>query len=141
VLGSCEHGTDHNSYPIRIPKIKAKLTCPSLSQSTNCLPSLKSECSLPCSQEPATDSYLSQMNPIRIFPPCFPKIHSNIILPFTFRSSEWLCIKNSKIRIWRMCLLLVRVWLSIFLIPLCTNCMTVLFSLTSNQNVALRMTA
>jgi len=34
-------------------------------------------------------SILSQMNPVRIFSPYFPKIHSNIIFPLTPRSSEW----------------------------------------------------
>jgi hypothetical protein len=31
---------------------------------------------------------LSQINPVHIFPQCFPKIHSNII-PSNSRSSEW----------------------------------------------------
>jgi hypothetical protein len=31
---------------------------------------------------------LSQMNPVHTFPPYFPKIHSNIILPSATRSSE-----------------------------------------------------
>jgi hypothetical protein len=32
---------------------------------------------------------LSQMHPVHNFPPCFRKIHSNIILPYTPRPSEW----------------------------------------------------
>jgi hypothetical protein len=32
---------------------------------------------------------LSQMHPVHTFPPYFPKIHSNIILSSTTRSSEW----------------------------------------------------
>jgi hypothetical protein len=32
---------------------------------------------------------LSQMNPLHAFPPYFLKIHSNITLPSTPRSSEW----------------------------------------------------
>jgi len=32
---------------------------------------------------------LSQMNPVHIFPPYFPKIQSNIIFPPTLRSSSW----------------------------------------------------
>jgi hypothetical protein len=32
---------------------------------------------------------LSQINPVHSFPPYFHKIYSNIILPFTLRSSEW----------------------------------------------------
>jgi len=31
-----------------------------------------------CSQQPATGRYLSQLNPIHIFPTYFPKIHSDI---------------------------------------------------------------
>jgi len=49
----------------------------------------KQEDSLLCSQELATVHILSQMNPFHIFAPYFPKIHSNIILPCTSRSSEW----------------------------------------------------
>jgi hypothetical protein len=29
------------------------------------------------------------MNPVHTFPPYSPKIHSDIIFPFTPRSSEW----------------------------------------------------
>jgi hypothetical protein len=32
---------------------------------------------------------LRQIHSVHTFPPCFPKIHSNIILPFTPKSSEW----------------------------------------------------
>jgi hypothetical protein len=32
---------------------------------------------------------LRQMNPFHIFPPYFPKIHSNIIPPSRHKSSEW----------------------------------------------------
>jgi hypothetical protein len=32
---------------------------------------------------------LSQMSPVHTFPPCFPKIHSNIILTSVPRSSKW----------------------------------------------------
>jgi hypothetical protein len=31
----------------------------------------------------------SQVHSVHTFPPCFPKIHSNIILPSTPRSSQW----------------------------------------------------
>jgi hypothetical protein len=31
---------------------------------------------------------LSQMNPTHLFPPYFPKIHCNIIVPSTTRTSE-----------------------------------------------------
>jgi len=40
-------------------------------------------------KSPPLASIQRQMNPVHIFPPYFPKIHSNIILPFTTRSSEW----------------------------------------------------
>jgi hypothetical protein len=32
---------------------------------------------------------LSQMHPVHTFPPCFPKSHSNIIIPSMPRNSEW----------------------------------------------------
>jgi hypothetical protein len=32
---------------------------------------------------------LSQMNPVHISPPCFPKINSDVIFPSTLRSFEW----------------------------------------------------
>jgi len=32
---------------------------------------------------------LSQIHPVQIFPPYLPKIHSNVILPSTLKSSEW----------------------------------------------------
>jgi hypothetical protein len=64
---------------------------------------------LPCSQEPATAPYLSQTNPVHIFPTYNPNIHSHIILPSTPMSSEWslslrfpdqnfVCIFSSPIR-------------------------------------------
>jgi hypothetical protein len=31
----------------------------------------------------------SQLHPVQTFPPCFPKFHSNIILPCKHRSCEW----------------------------------------------------
>jgi len=33
--------------------------------------------------------HLSQMNPYHTLPPCFPKIHSNIVFPYTPLSSQW----------------------------------------------------
>jgi len=40
-------------------------------------------------ESPQLVPILSQMNPVHTFPPYFPKIRSNIILPSTPRSSEW----------------------------------------------------
>jgi hypothetical protein len=36
---------------------------------------------------------LSQMNPVYTFPSYFPKIHFNIILPYTPRSSKWASLR------------------------------------------------
>jgi hypothetical protein len=47
---------------------------------------MEPEGSVPCSQEPATGPILSQMNPVRSFPPYFSKIRSNAISPPTPRS-------------------------------------------------------
>jgi hypothetical protein len=44
---------------------------------------------LPCSQESATGSYPKPGASSPQLPPCFAKIHSDIILPPTSRSSEW----------------------------------------------------
>jgi hypothetical protein len=50
---------------------------------------MESDGSLPSSQQPANDLYLSQTNPVHTFPSYFPKTHFNIILTTTPRSSEW----------------------------------------------------
>jgi hypothetical protein len=50
---------------------------------------MEPENSLPCSQELSLIPILSQMQPVHISPPSFPKIHSNITFPFTPRFSEW----------------------------------------------------
>jgi len=50
---------------------------------------MKLEGSLPFSQNPDIDRYLTQIHTIHNFPPYFLIIHSNIILPYTPRSSEW----------------------------------------------------
>jgi hypothetical protein len=47
---------------------------------------MEPEVSLPCSQQPATGPYLSQMNPVHNFPLYFPNNHSNIFLPSTPKS-------------------------------------------------------
>jgi len=47
------------------------------------------ESSFPCSQERATDPYLQTEELSPQLQPCFPNIHSNIILPSTPRSSDW----------------------------------------------------
>jgi len=39
--------------------------------------------------DPPLVPYLSQMHPVHNFPPCFPEIRSNIILPSLPKSSEW----------------------------------------------------
>jgi hypothetical protein len=44
---------------------------------------------LQCSQEHATCPYLSEMNPIHVLQPYFPKNHFNISLASTPMSSEW----------------------------------------------------
>jgi hypothetical protein len=48
------------------------------------------EGSLLCSEDPPPVAILSQMNPIHTSKSYFPKIHFNIILPSTPRSSDWL---------------------------------------------------
>jgi len=45
------------------------------------LPSMECKRSLPCSQDPTTSPYLSQINPVHTFPSYFPKIYSNIVFP------------------------------------------------------------
>jgi hypothetical protein len=47
---------------------------------------MESEGSLPCSQEPATDRY---PNPVHATLSCFSKIHFNIVLSPTSRSTRW----------------------------------------------------
>jgi len=49
---------------------------------------MEPEVSLLCSQEPTLVPMLIQMNPVHTLLHHFPKIYSNIILPFTPRSSE-----------------------------------------------------
>jgi hypothetical protein len=44
---------------------------------------------LPSSQKPPLDPVLSQLNPIRPIDPYLPKVHLNVILPPTPRSSQW----------------------------------------------------
>jgi hypothetical protein len=46
---------------------------------------MEPECSLPCSQEPATGPYPEQMNPVHTFPN-LSRIHSNVIPHFEFRA-------------------------------------------------------
>jgi hypothetical protein len=46
-------------------------------------------CSRKVNKSPPPVPILSQINPVHTTPSCFPKIHSNIILPPTSRSSEW----------------------------------------------------
>jgi hypothetical protein len=50
---------------------------------------MEPEISLPCSRHTATGFIQSQTNPVYILPTYLFKIQSNIILPFTPRSSEW----------------------------------------------------
>jgi len=49
---------------------------------------MEPEGSLPVHRSPSLVRTPSQTNLVHIFPPYFPKIHSNIILPPTPRSSE-----------------------------------------------------
>jgi hypothetical protein len=48
---------------------------------------MEPEGSLPCLQEPANFPYPEPMNPIHIPKPYFPKIHLDVVLPSTPRSS------------------------------------------------------
>jgi hypothetical protein len=50
---------------------------------------MEPECSLPCSQEPTIVPILSQMNPVHTFESCFPKINSDIILPWGVGIAQW----------------------------------------------------
>jgi len=52
-------------------------------------PFMESEISLQWSHESTTGPYPEPEPSSPLFPPCFPKIHSNIILASTPRSSEW----------------------------------------------------
>jgi len=49
-------------------------------------PFTKTKISLPLSQEPVTDFYLSHRNAVHTLPPNLSKIQTNIILPYTPRS-------------------------------------------------------
>jgi hypothetical protein len=40
-------------------------------------------------KSPALDPFLSQPNPVRPIDPYLPKVHLNVILPSTPRSSQW----------------------------------------------------
>jgi hypothetical protein len=57
-------------------------------QKKSCL-RMEPEGSLPCSQKPANGPILSQSNPVRPIDPYLPKVHLNVILPPTHRSSQW----------------------------------------------------
>jgi hypothetical protein len=50
---------------------------------------MEPEGSVQYSQQPPLLPILSHMHPVHTFPPCFPKDHSNIILPSMPMSSEW----------------------------------------------------
>ena len=56
---------------------------------------MKPECSLPCSQKPATYPYLSQIILLHVFPTDFLKIHFNVILPSTSRFPQWSSLRFS----------------------------------------------
>jgi hypothetical protein len=50
---------------------------------------MEPEGSLPRSHKSATGPILSQLSPIRPIDPYHPKVHLNVILPPTPRSSQW----------------------------------------------------
>jgi hypothetical protein len=50
---------------------------------------MEPEGSLPCYKSPPPDPILSQVNPVRPIDPCLPKVHLNVTLPPTPRSSQW----------------------------------------------------
>jgi len=58
--------------------------------------SLNVHCALPYSQEPATVTYLSQMNPVHNFLSYIPKIHSDITLPSMpgFSNQNFVCVSH-----------------------------------------------
>jgi hypothetical protein len=56
---------------------------------------MEPEGSLPCSQKPPLDPILSQLNPVRTVDPCLLKVHLNVILPPTSRSSKCFFFRSS----------------------------------------------
>jgi hypothetical protein len=50
---------------------------------------MEPEGSLPCPHKPTTGLYLSQLTPVLPIDPYLPKVHLNINLPPTSRSSQW----------------------------------------------------
>jgi hypothetical protein len=50
---------------------------------------MEPECSILCSQEPSTGPNLNHMNPIHAISSYLSKIHSNIVHPPTWWSSQW----------------------------------------------------
>jgi hypothetical protein len=50
---------------------------------------MEPEVAVPCSQEPATGTPLSEISPVHTLPPYFRKIHLNVILPPTPSFPKW----------------------------------------------------
>jgi hypothetical protein len=73
-------------FSILLPFLRSRQLC---SCSRTFQHFMELEGSLPCSQEPSTGPYLSQINPVHITLSYLSKIHFNIVHPATPWSSQW----------------------------------------------------